>query len=111
MPLASADLKRRRRVASRTLAPGSRKKKHLVDGEWVDTLPFNAGEEFLKYHAYLKEEKEALEQAVAAGDFEDEIYIAEPAREPDSCCVRCLRALPRSFRVKFGAEVELRKTD
>ena len=43
-----AELKRRRRTAARTLLSGSRgtavvKRKHLVDGVWVDELPFDAG--------------------------------------------------------------------
>ena len=47
--LSPAELKRRRGVAARSLLSGPRgtavaKKKHLVDGVWVDRLPFNAGE-------------------------------------------------------------------
>ena len=91
MPVASADLKRRRRVASRTLAPGSRGKKHLVDGKWVDTLPFNAGQELRAHQAYLQEEREALQRAVAAGEFGDDVCVAEPAREAEGCCSQCLR--------------------
>ena len=46
-----ADLKRRRRLASRVLVSGSRgggtaKKKHLVDGVWLERLPFNANGTF-----------------------------------------------------------------
>ena len=56
--LSLADLKRRRRVASRVLLsdsrggeaarkhPDPRKRKHLVDGEWVERLPFNANGPF-----------------------------------------------------------------
>ena len=56
--LSPADLKRRWRVASRFLLsdlrggeaarkhPDPRKRTHLVDGEWVERLPFNANGPF-----------------------------------------------------------------
>ena len=56
--LSPAELKRRRRVAARSLLSGSRgiavaKKKHLVDGVWVDRLPFNAGEAWAAQRALV----------------------------------------------------------
>ena len=110
MPGVDADLKRRRRVAARTLVPDARARKHLVDGKKVDVLPFNAGEAYRAHQAHVRAERE---QWVAEGvaDYGDEaVCVAEPAEttEPESCCARCFRLLPRSVRVKLDASVELR---
>eukprot|EP01048_Picozoa_sp_COSAG05_P009851 COSAG05_NODE_833_length_7066_cov_45.021961_5_plen_73_part_00 len=62
--LSSAELKRRRRAAARTLLSGPRgssvaRKKHLVDGVLLDKLPFNACDAWQAQQAFLAEQKEA----------------------------------------------------
>ena len=57
-----AELKRRRRAAARTLLSDPRgisvaKKKHLVDGVWVDKLPFNAGHAWRAQQALLEADR------------------------------------------------------
>eukprot|EP01048_Picozoa_sp_COSAG05_P004032 COSAG05_NODE_203_length_14207_cov_24.645379_9_plen_84_part_00 len=56
------ELKRRRRAAARTLLSDPRgisvaKKKHLVDGVWVDKLPFNAGHAWRAQQALLEADR------------------------------------------------------
>ena len=116
--LSPAELKRRRRVAARDLLSGPRgtrvtvdpgRKKHLVDGVWVDRLPFNAGEAWAAQRALEEVDRLEIEAAVLASEANEDILLAEPAQsdpEPDSCCARLLRRLPRSFRVRLDATCE-----
>ena len=112
--LSPAELKRRRRVAARSLLSGSRgiavaKKKHLVDGVWVDCLPFNACEAWAAQQVLNEVDRLEIEAAVLASEADEDILLAEPAQpdlESDSCCTRLLRRLPRSIRVRIDATCE-----
>ena len=107
------ELKRRRRVAARTLLSdlhGSSvaKKKHLVDGVWVDKLPFDAGHAWRTQQALLEADRlevEAWEASSSPRAADAEVLFAEPAQpapEPDSCCTRFLRSLPRVIQVHIA---------
>ena len=122
-----ADLKRRRRLASRVLVSGSRgggttKRKHLVDGVWLERLPFNANGPFppntpgtgrasvSESGPHVNEGTGRAGAAASSGEAEADILFAEPAQpvpEPESCCAWLLRRSPRSIRVRFDATLEL----
>ena len=87
--LSPAELKRRRRVAARGLLSGPRGtrvivdpgwKKHLVDGVWVDRLPFNAGEAWAAQRALEEADRLEIEAAVLASEANEDILLAEPAQ-------------------------------
>ena len=83
-----AKLKRRRRAAARTLLSDSRgvsvaRKKHLVDGALLDTLPFNACDAWQAQQAFLADQKEAdrleieaWEAASSPGGTDEEVLLA-----------------------------------
>ena len=89
--LSSAELKRRRRAAARTLLSDPRgssvaRKKHLVDGVLLDTLPFNACDAWQAQQAFLAEQKEAdrleveaWEAALSPEGTDEEVLLADPA--------------------------------
>ena len=116
--LSPAELKRRRGVAARSLLSGPRGtrvivdpgwKKHLVDGVWVDRLPFNAGEAWAAEQVLNEVDRLEIEAAVLASEADEDILLAEPAQpdlECDSCCTRLLQRLPRSIRVRIDATCE-----
>ena len=84
------ELKRRRRAAARTLLSDPRgisvaKKKHLVDGVWVDKLPFNAGHAWRAQQALLEADRleaEAWEAASSPSGTDGEVLLAEPSKPP-----------------------------
>ena len=106
-----ADLKRRRRLASRVLVSGSRggetaKRKHLVDGVWLERLPFNANGTFPPNTPGPR--RTSLSASGPRVD-EDILFAesAQPVPEPESCCAWLLQRSPRSIRVRFDATLEL----
>ena len=74
--------KRRRRLAARTLLSRKREAgRHLVDGVHVDSLPFDAGEAWAAHQEQVRAESEALRAAVEAGEFEEDVCLAEPVEK------------------------------
>ena len=98
------DLKRRRRLASRVLLSdahrGDTARKHL------GTQPSSEQEQVALVNR-CSNEPAAISFSGVIGD---DILLAESVSsepEPESCCARCLRLLPRSVRLKVDASVEL----
>eukprot|EP01048_Picozoa_sp_COSAG05_P024922 COSAG05_NODE_6096_length_1022_cov_1.646804_2_plen_105_part_00 len=96
------DLKRRQRLASRVLLSdahrGDTACKHL------GTQPSSEREQVALVNRCSNEPAAILFSGVIG----DDILLAESvSSEPESCCTRCLRLLPRSVRLKVDASVEL----
>ena len=85
------DLKRRRRVASRVLLSGTHR---------CNTAQTRSSERPLS----PEQEQDNLESEPCA----DDVILAAPTPpepEPESCCARLLRLVPRAVRIKFDAYI------